>query len=49
MFSQYEEDLTTAQKIEKGRTKLFDFNYPIFDENYRSVFETHFIRNFYIC
>jgi hypothetical protein len=37
----------TRDKIEVGRTKLFDFEYPIFDENYRKVFETHFIRNFY--
>jgi hypothetical protein len=35
-------------KIEKGRTKLFDFDYPIFDEEYRQTFETHFIRNFYM-
>lgn len=48
MFSQYEEGLTTAEKIEIGRKKLFDFNYPIFDEKYRSVFETNFIRNFYM-
>ncbi len=41
---------TFSQKemIEKGRQMLFDFDYPIFDENYRSVFETHFIRNFYM-
>lgn len=48
MWSQYETGLTMAQKIEKGRTKLFDFQYPIFDESYRKVFETHFIRNFYM-
>lgn len=36
------------QVIENGRKELFDFDYPIFDENYRKVFETHFIRNFYI-
>lgn len=35
-------------KIELGRPKLFDFDYPIFDETYRSVFETHFIRNFFM-
>lgn len=48
MWSQYETGLTMAQKIEKGRPKLFDFQYPIFDESYRKVFETHFIRNFYM-
>lgn len=45
--SQLEPNLSTRDKIEKGRKKLFDFDYPIFDENYRKVFETHFIRNFY--
>lgn len=47
-FSQFETGLTTAQKIEKGRAKLFDFDYPIFDPAYKKVFETHFIRNFYM-
>lgn len=47
-WTQDETGLSTAEKIEKGRPKLFDFNYPIFDETYRSVFETHFIRNFYM-
>lgn len=48
MWSQYETGLSMAEKIEKGRKKLFDFQYPIFDESYRKVFETHFIRNFYM-
>ncbi|CAA67659.1 lower collar protein [Bacillus phage B103] len=48
MWSQYETGLSMAEKIEKGRPKLFDFQYPIFDESYRKVFETHFIRNFYM-
>ncbi|UMO75937.1 lower collar protein [Bacillus phage vB_BsuP-Goe22] len=48
MWSQGETGLSTAEKIEKGRPKLFDFNYPIFDESYRTIFETHFIRNFYM-
>ncbi|UMO75960.1 lower collar protein [Bacillus phage vB_BsuP-Goe23] len=48
MWSQAETGLSTAEKIEKGRPKLFDFNYPIFDESYRTIFETHFIRNFYM-
>jgi hypothetical protein len=45
--SQYE-TLSTRDKIEKGRSKLFDFDYPIFDSAYKNVFETHFIRNFYM-
>lgn len=43
-----DEILSTREKIEKGRTKLFDFDYPIFDSSYKNVFETHFIRNFYM-
>jgi len=46
-FSQYEE-LPVRNRIEQGRQHLFDFEYPIFDESYRNVFETHFIRNFYM-
>lgn len=40
--------LSHKQKIELGRRKLFDFEYPIFDELYRPIFETHFIRKFYM-
>jgi|SRR5690625_1181231 len=36
------------EKIEIGRKHLFDFDYPIFDEDYRKVFETNFIREFYM-
>jgi hypothetical protein len=35
-------------RIEAGRSKLFDFDYPIFDVNYKQTFETHFIRHFYM-
>lgn len=35
-------------KIEIGRTKLFDFHYPLFDEAYRKEFETKIIRRFYM-
>ena len=34
--------------ISKSRNKIFDFDYPIFDENYRSVLETKIIRHFYL-
>src|SRR5690606_9994458 len=44
----YEEGLTLKDKIEIGRQHLFDFSYPFFDEDYRRVFETNFIRNFYM-
>lgn len=40
--------LSHKQVIENGRSQLFDFDYPIFDESYRNVFETNFIRNFYV-
>lgn len=40
--------LSHAQVIENGRKDLFDFDYPIFDPDYKKVFETHFIRNFYV-
>lgn len=52
IFESYEvnhnENLTNKQVIENARPLLFDFEYPIFDESYKNVFETHFIRNFYI-
>ena len=47
-FSQYDEGLSLKEKIEIGRQHLFDFDYPIFDEAYRKVFETNLIRNFYM-
>lgn len=43
-----DDTLTNKQVIENGRPLLFDFDYPMFDENYKTVFETNFIRNFYI-
>lgn len=33
--------------IEKARTKLFDFNYPIFDESYRSHLESLICLHYY--
>lgn len=42
------DDMKVKDVIEAGRTKLFDFDYPIFDVAYKNVFETHFIRNFYM-
>jgi hypothetical protein len=35
-------------KIELARTKIFDFDYPFFDETKRADFETDFIRNFFM-
>lgn len=45
--TQHINDLTLDQRIEVGRQKLFDFDYPMFDERYKPVFERHFIENFY--
>lgn len=46
-FSQDTETMSHRDRIEAGRSKLFDFDYPIFDPAYKKEFETHFIRNFY--
>lgn len=36
-----------ATIIANSRNKIFDFPYPIFDENYRSVLETKILKHFY--
>lgn len=41
-------NLSHRERIEIGRKKLFDFDYPLFDENYRKQFETNIIRKFYM-
>lgn len=33
--------------IENAREKIFDFDFPIFDEDYRSVLETKILRHYY--
>ena len=33
--------------IKKCLPKVFDFDFPIFDENYRSVLETKILKHFY--
>jgi len=47
-WSQDDEYLSSRERIKNGQKKLFDFDYPIFDEDYRNVFETNFIRKFYM-
>lgn len=37
----------TKEIIAKSRSKIFDFDYPIFDESYRSVLETKIIKHYY--
>lgn len=34
--------------IEEARHKIFDFDYPIFDEDYREVLETKIIKHYYL-
>lgn len=34
--------------IAQSRSSIFNFNYPIFDENYREVLETKIIKHFYL-
>jgi len=46
-FSQYETGLSLNEKIERGRTRLFDFSYPFFDESKKKEFERLFIMEFY--
>lgn len=36
-----------ADIISAGRASIFDFQYPIFDENYRSVLETKILKHYY--
>lgn len=48
MWTQETEDLSYAERIEVGRTKLFDFPYPVWNDQYKKEFETKFIRNFYM-
>lgn len=37
----------TDDIIEKARGKIFDFEYPIFDNEYKSVLETKILRHYY--
>ena len=36
-----------ANAIQSGRTKIFTFDYDLFDNEYKSVIETKFLRHFY--
>ena len=37
-----------ASIIENARSKIFDFDYPIFDESYRNVLETKILKHYYL-
>lgn len=36
-----------AEIIESARSKVFDFDFPIFDENYRATLETKILKHYY--
>lgn len=38
---------SVSDVIEKSRSKVFDFNFPIYDESYRSVLETKILKHYY--
>ena len=44
----YGSSLPRKEILDKGRRQLFDFDYPLFDEEYRETFETHFVTHFYM-
>lgn len=46
-YSQETPDITTDQKIAIALPKIFNFDFPIYDESYRSAFEDKLIRHFY--
>lgn len=46
-YSHFSGEMSVADIIEKSRTKIFDFSFPIFDEKYRSVLETKIIKHYY--
>lgn len=42
-----DERITVNDVIEKARTKIFDFDYPIFDKLYKPTLETKIIKHYY--
>lgn len=50
-YADYDESqgyMKIPEIIEKSRNKIFDFDFPIFDEDYRSVLETKIIKHYYL-
>lgn len=47
-YDESQDRLKVAEIIEKARPKLFDFDFPIYDEAYRSVLETKIIKHYYL-
>lgn len=49
MYSQDAPYTSVREKIEHARPYIFDFEYPIFDPDYKKTLETHFLRKFYMA
>ena len=50
-YADYDESqgyMKIPEIIEKSREKVFDFDFPIFDEDYRSVLETKILKHYYL-
>lgn len=46
-YDQSQDYSKTAEIIEIARPKIFDFDFPIYDESYRNILETKILRNYY--
>lgn len=47
-FSEHLDGMTDQKMLEPARKKLFDFDYPIFDEDYRKVLELKVLNRFWL-
>ena len=47
-FNHLSGEKSVNEIIEKSRKYIFDFSYPIFDEDYRPILETKILKHFYI-
>ena len=39
--------LSVSEILDKARNKIFDFDFPIFDESYRNVLEDKILKHYY--
>lgn len=47
-YDESQDYMKIGDVISKARSKVFDFDYPLFDEAYRSVLETKILKHFYL-
>lgn len=47
-FTQSQDYPKLAEVLQKSRPKIFDFDYPIFDPEYKSILETKILKHFYM-